>query len=142
MNMGLNSIIGVFLPALIVQIAQWIGVLALRDQRSRVWWLMMIGVVLATVGTALLISYFFISGVVLMTGISFRAMSGLISTLGHVLFVVGFALHGLANRGAIERSQQLEAVAAAMGAELEAYRNPAPSLVRNNSNLSDALPPK
>jgi hypothetical protein len=53
--------------------------------------------------------------------IVFAAVAGL-HTLGGLVFVAGFAMHGLRRKASREREQQLEAVTAAMSEELRVAR--------------------
>lgn len=118
------------LPAIVALIAQWVGVLAMRDERNGAWWTMLIGTAMSTLGAlgtvatmVLMFSNLTGSGV---SGMSssitiFLAVAGM-HTLGGLVFASGFAMHGLRRKAAREREQQLETIAAAMGEELRVAR--------------------
>jgi hypothetical protein len=123
------GLIGV-LPALVALIAQWVGVMAMRDERNGAWWTMMIGTAMSTLGALGTI----ISMVMMFTNMGARHSYGFsgsmpifasvagMHTLGGLVFASGFAMHGLRRKAAREREQQLEAITAAMGEELRTTR--------------------
>lgn len=119
-----------FLIALPVLIAQWVGVVALRRSgRDGAWWCMLLGTMLSSLGvlasavfTILLVSR--VSGMgggggsametMMMVGV---ALGG-VSSLGSVLFMIGFAIHGLKSGRQAERIAELELVLSAQQEEL------------------------
>jgi flagellar motor component MotA len=119
------------LPAMVALIAQWIGVMAMRDERNGAWWTMMIGTAMSTLGALGTVA----SMVLMFSNLSSSGASGLSSpitillavagmhTLGGLVFASGFAMHGLRRKSAREREQQLETIAAAMGEELRVARD-------------------
>lgn len=123
------GLIGV-LPAIVVLVAQWLGVMAMRDERNGAWWAMMIGTAMSTLGalgTGISMVALFagasksgISGMPT-TMLVFAAVAGLY-TLGGLVFASGFAMHGLRRKAARERELQLEAMTAAMSEELQVAR--------------------
>lgn len=123
------GLIGV-LPAIVVLVAQWVGVMAMRDERSGAWWAMMIGTAMSTLGAlgtgVSMVAMFAGARTSGISGASsgmlvFAAVAGLF-TLGGLVFASGFALHGLRRKAGREREQQLEAMAAAMSEELQVAR--------------------
>ena len=114
------------LPALVVLIAQWVGVMAMRDERTGAWWTMMVGTALSTLGGIGTI----LTMVLMVSNFSSRGPSGFSATLavagvyllGGLVFASGFAMHGLRRKAARDREQQLEAVTAAMSEELRVLR--------------------
>lgn len=99
---------------LVVLGAAWTGVAALRKSTkasgSKV---MFVGCTLATVGLLLAIVF----GVISMSGslgssgfFMVAQILNLLIPLGFVVFIVGFALHGLQVRGIVERMAELEAI--------------------------------
>ncbi len=129
-----SSFIGLLgvLPALVALIAQWVGVMAMRDERNGAWWTMMIGTAMSTIGGLGTIA----SMVLMFTNMRTSGLSGMNSsmlvfaavagmhTLGGLVFAAGFAMHGLRRKAAREREQQLETITAAMGEELRVAREP------------------
>jgi hypothetical protein len=120
------------LIGLVPLVAQWLGLVAMRDQRTGAWWTMITGATIQTLGTL---------GVVVVTILMFTTLgsgrnssetfmnysfmmvfAGLVALGGSLLFAVGFAIHGLSRRAAREREQQLEAMTAAMAEELRVLR--------------------
>ena len=97
------------LPAIAALIAQWVGVMAMRDERNGAWWTMMVGTAMSTLG-----GFDTIGSMVLMSingGFEFRwsmmlfvATTGLF-TLGGLTFASGFAMHGLRRKAVREREQ-------------------------------------
>lgn len=122
------------LPAMVALIAQWVGVMAMRDERNGAWWTMMIGTAMSTLGAlgtviAMVVMFTNIGG---SRGYGFSGMSSSITIflavagmhiLGGLVFASGFAMHGLRRKAAREREQQLETIAAAMGEELRVARD-------------------
>ncbi len=119
------------LPAIVTLVAQWIGMISMRNERNGAWWTMMIGTAMSTLGylaTIVSVALAF-TGVSTSRGYGFYssanvviiAVAGLI-TLGGLVFASGFAMHGLRRKAAREREQQLEAVTAAMSEELRVAR--------------------
>lgn len=116
---------------MVALIAQWIGVMAMRDERNGAWWTMMIGTAMSTLGALGTVA----SMVLMFSNLSSSGASGLSSpitiliavagmhTLGGLVFASGFAMHGLRRKAAREREQQLETIAAAMGEELRVARD-------------------
>lgn len=112
-----------YLPAIVVLAAQWVGVMAMRNERNGVWWTMMVGTAMATLG-AMGTAIWMILGFSSMSSsgmILFFAISG-IYILGGLIFAYGFAMHGLRRKAARERELQLEAITAAMAEELRISR--------------------
>ncbi|MCH7228914.1 hypothetical protein [Haloferula sp. A504] len=119
MNMpGFFSVL-LFAP---VVVAQWIGVVAIgRGRRGGPWWCMLMGVILATLGMVALpiiqlgimprlsspsqLAYFFLG-------------TGLFSSFGSLLFMVGFAMHALGFRRVCDRISELEMVIEAQNEQL------------------------
>ena len=118
------------LPALVVLIAQWVGVMAMRDERTGAWWTMMVGTAMSTLGGIGTI----LTMVLMVSNFSSRGPSGFSASitatlavagvylLGGLVFASGFAMHGLRRKAARDREQQLEAVTAAMSEELRVLR--------------------
>ena len=116
---------------LVPLVAQWIGLMAMRDQRTGAWWTMITGTTiqtLGTLGTAAIMILMFTPLGASARGSSFMHYSfvmmftGLAAGAGGLLFTAGFAMHGLTRRAAREREQQLEAMVAAMAEELRVLR--------------------
>ena len=114
----------VFLFGLPVLIAQWVGVIALgKAGRTGAWWSMLVGVTTSTLGTfgsvfaTYLMAYFMGSGGSNQYMIGLWIVSGL-SGLGSLLFMIGFALHGLKSKSLVERILELETVLTAQGEQL------------------------
>jgi hypothetical protein len=120
------------LIGLVPLIAQWVGLMAMRDQRTGAWWTMTTGTAIQTLGTvgiaAVMILMFTVlrnpgtSTDSLVSYGSVMMLAGLAVGGGSLLFAVGFAIHGLTRRAAGEREQQLEAMTAAMAEELRVLR--------------------
>src|SRR5690606_18435707 len=104
MGMGLFAGFGFFIiiPLLI---AQWVGIIGIgKWQRNKPWWTMTVGTGLATLSTILMVGFIIYSSGWLsgLTGshrfggsvMMFMFASGALSTLGSLLFAVGFAVHG------------------------------------------------
>lgn len=113
-----------FLFGLPVLVAQWVGVIALgKVSRNVAWWCMLAGAIAATLGSfgsvfaTYLVSYFMGSGGTnyYMTGV--WVVSG-ISGLGSLLFMIGFAIHGLKSKSLVDRILELETVLTAQGEQL------------------------
>jgi chromate transport protein ChrA len=129
MNSSFFGLIGV-LPAIVALVAQWVGVMAMRDERNGAWWTMMVGTAMSTLGALGTIA----SMVMMFTNMRSSGFSGVnptmlvfaavagMHTLGGLVFAAGFAMHGLRRKAAREREQQLETIAAAMGEELRTSR--------------------
>jgi len=123
------GLIGV-LPAIVALVGQWIGVMAMRDERNGAWWTMMIGTAMSTLGALGTVA----SMVLMFAGMGSSGASGMSSTmivfaavagmhtLGGLVFASGFAMHGLRRKAARERELQLEAMTAAMSEELQVAR--------------------
>jgi len=128
-----NSFLGLLgvLPAIVALAAQWIGVMAMRDERNGAWWTMMVGTAMSTLGAlgagaAMVLMFSNMSSSSGISGmqssmIMFAAVAGL-QTLGGLVFASGFAMHGLRRKAAREREQQLETITTAMGEELRVAR--------------------
>lgn len=120
------------LVGLVPLVAQWIGLMAMRYQRTGAWWTMITGTAIQTLGTlgavATMILMFTPLGASA-RGSSFMRYSyvmmftGLAAGGGSLLFAAGFAIHGLTRRAARERELQLEAMTAAMAEELRVLRD-------------------
>lgn len=113
--------IGFFLVFPIL-IAQWFGVVGLaKNGRNGAWWCMAVGTGLTTIGSILTpIVYFALmrnSGGFEKIGI-YLAIAGGVSGLGSLIFVVGFAIHGMKSRRMYARVEELESVLAAQGEQL------------------------
>jgi hypothetical protein len=109
------------LPAFVTLTAQWVGVIAMRDERTGAWWTMMVGTAMTTLGALFSI----VSMAVMFAGSSSIVMLTSVvgfHTLGALVFASGFAMHGLRRKASREREQQLEAVTAAMSEELRVAR--------------------
>lgn len=124
-----NPFIG--LIVLVPLVAQWIGLMAMRDQRTRAWWMMITGATIQSLGTLGAVA----AMLVLSLGSFWRSSSGGLASYnsvmiftgwaaggGSLLFAAGFGLHGLTRRAAREHEQQLEAMTAAMAEELRILR--------------------
>jgi len=119
------------LPAIVALVAQWVGVMAMRDERNGAWWTMMAGTAMSTLGAlgagaAMVLMFSNMSSSSGISGmqssmIMFAAVAGL-QTLGGLVFASGFAMHGLRRKAAREREQQLETITTAMGEELRVAR--------------------
>lgn len=118
---------------LIPLVAQWIGVMAMRGQRTGAWWTMMSGTVIQTLGTlatgAAMTLMFTVLGAsggnsssALMSYSTMMVFAGIAAVGGSLVFTIGFAIHGLTRRAAGEREQQLEAMTVAMAEELQVLR--------------------
>ncbi|MEI7929543.1 MAG: hypothetical protein WCH40_13415 [Verrucomicrobiales bacterium] len=128
-----NSFLGLLgvLPAIVALVAQWVGVMAMRDERNGAWWTMMVGTAMSTLGAlgagaAMVLMFSNMSSSSGISGmqssmIMFAAVAGL-QTLGGLVFASGFAMHGLRRKAAREREQQLETITTAMGEELRVAR--------------------
>jgi hypothetical protein len=121
------------LVGLVPLIAQWIGLMAMRDQRTGAWWTMITGTTIQTLGTlgvavamTLMFTVLGASGGnspdTLIRYSSVMMFTGLAAGGGSLLFAVGFAIHGLSRRAGREREQQLEAMTATMAEELRVLR--------------------
>ena len=125
------SFLGIFsaVPALIVIIAQWVGVMALRGERTAAWRTMLVGTSIATIGplislVALVLIIANRMGASIWPGLGYLGLFGMgaVGLLGNLIFAAGFAVHGLKRRAARERELQLEAITAAMAEELRVLR--------------------
>lgn len=127
-----SSFVGLFgvIPAFVALIAQWVGVMAMRDERNGAWWTMMVGTAMSTLGglgtVVSMVMMFADMGSSGGAGINrsmvvFAVVAGL-HTLGGLVFASGFAMHGLRRKAAREREQQLEVMTAAMSEELRVAR--------------------
>jgi hypothetical protein len=121
------------LVGLVPLVAQWIGLMAMRGQRTGAWWTMITGTTIQTLGTlgiaAAMILMFTVLGNSggsspdsLVSYGSVMMLTGLAAGGGSLVFAAGFAIHGLSRRAAREREQQLEAMTAAMAEELRVLR--------------------
>lgn len=120
------------LIGLVPLVAQWIGLMAMRQQRTGAWWAMITGTTIQTLGTlgaaATMILMFTVLGSgrnppeTMMSYSYVMVFAGLVAVGGSLLFTVGFAIHGLRRKVANEREQQLEAITAAMAEELRVLR--------------------
>lgn len=134
----MSSMFGVgfgFLFALPVLIAQWIGVIALaKSGRSGAWWCMAVGTSLTTVGSVL--SLVFLA--LMMRGISgsgggiqqlaiYGGVVGGVSGLGSLVFVIGFAMHGVRSKKIEGRVEELESLITAQGEQLNRHNPSEPS---------------
>lgn len=129
----MNALPGVFtaLVGLVPLVAQWIGLMVMRDQRTGAWWTMTGGTVIQTLGTlgsgiAMIFMFTGLGGNnspdVLIKYSSVMIFAGLGAVGGNLIFTTGFAIHGLTRRAAREREKQLEAMTAAMAEELRVLR--------------------
>jgi hypothetical protein len=115
---SLSAVIS-YLPAIVVLAAQWVGVMAMRNERNGAWWTMMVGTAMTTLGalgTAICMVLVY-SNLSSSRMILFFAISG-IYILGGLIFAYGFAMHGLRRKAARERELQFESITAAMAEEL------------------------
>ena len=120
----MSSIFGVGLGlfmAIPILIAQWLGVLGLaKNGRNPAWWWMAVGTGLTTLGTILTPVLLWVAfsldsfgeSMLLLTG------TGAMTGLGSLVFVVGFAMHGMKSRKVMERVVELESVLAAQQEQL------------------------
>ncbi len=119
--------LGIFLFALPVLIAQWIGVVKLaRAGRSGEWWCMLAGASLTTLGPVLqTAAMFFLRNFdPAMEVFSMVLMAvGSLSTLGSLLFMIGFAIHAVRLSRIRDRITELEMMNLAQATELERIRN-------------------
>lgn len=117
------------LPLLIqipIWIGLWIGVVGIGKRGRRMeWWFMLTGIIFITVGglaTMVLL-------VMLTLGVDashtysyspmpFYAITSWAHSLGYILFVIGFAIHGQRSSRVQERILELETIANAQGEEL------------------------
>lgn len=127
-----SSFVGLFgvIPAFVALIAQWVGVMAMRDERNGAWWTMMVGTAMSTLGgLGTVVSMVMMFADMSSSGVAginrsmvvFAVVAGL-HTLGGLVFASGFAMHGLRRKAAREREQQLEVMTAAMSEELRVAR--------------------
>jgi hypothetical protein len=131
----MGSFAGVFMGLLgvIPLVAQWIGLMAMRDQKNGAWWTMMVGTALQSLGTIGTIVFL----VQMMTGwrspsagsapgfaetAVIMIVAGIAAAGGALAFAAGFAMHGLQRRAARDREEQLEAMAVAMAEESRELR--------------------
>jgi len=118
---------GIFLFALPVLIAQWIGVVKLASAgRSGEWWCMLVGAILTTIGPVLhMAAMFFLSTFSPTTEVFGMAMMavGSLSTLGSLLFMIGFAIHATRISRLRGRVEELELMNLAQATELERLRD-------------------
>lgn len=115
----------VFLIAVLAGL--WVGVLGLRQGgRNGAWWTMMIaisGITLGALGLACMGSIMLGSGP--SSGPSPMVLVGIASLLipfSSLLFVIGFAIHGLKTARVRERMQELEQLTEAMSQEINRLR--------------------
>jgi hypothetical protein len=102
---------------LLIFVAQWTGILALRrSSRGFPWILMIAGV---SIGSLMVFWPFIADLLSFEMHLSWSYLPGLISTLGSMLFAVGFAIHGLRSARATERQAELELLVAAMAEDLQ-----------------------
>jgi len=128
----MSSYFGIFsvIPGIILVAAQWVGVMAMRGERTGAWRTMMIGTVIGTARPLLSLGAAVMMfadkwGSLSWGGLRYLGMSSgfwLFGVIGNLIFAAGFALHGLKRRAAREREQQLEAMTAAMAEELRVLR--------------------
>ncbi|RYD38163.1 MAG: hypothetical protein EOP87_02110 [Verrucomicrobiaceae bacterium] len=118
---------GLFLFALPVLIAQWIGVVHLaKSGRSGEWWCMLSGTIMTTLGPILQIAALSLSWMGTNDSMAFFTaimITGAISTLGSLLFMIGFAIHAVRLSRMRGRISELEMMNLAQAAELERIRN-------------------
>lgn len=124
--------LGVFIVCLPVLIGQWIGIIGLgKARKDGAWWCMVSGISCTTLGAIssviflglLMTSSFHVSSGFPSANYAFATVgaSGL-SGLGSLLFAIGFAIHGQRAAKSQDRIAELEAIAAAQGAELNRLR--------------------
>lgn len=115
------------LGSLPVLIALWIGVVHLSKKgRTGHWWCMLAGAILITLQPVLWIA----------VEVIYRAMNGpmthysttlmvtsRVSTLGYLLFMIGFAIHAIRLSRMRGRIEELEMMNLAQATELERLRN-------------------
>ncbi len=125
--MGLFSFsLVIIIPVLI---AQWIGIIGIgKWQRGGPWWVMAAGTGLSTLSLLLMVGLMVMAmGVTSGTSrfaepLMFVLGMGGLSTLGSLIFSIGFAVHGLRNARIRDRVTELEALSAAQAQELSRLR--------------------
>ncbi|MFC7337273.1 hypothetical protein ACFQY0_08810 [Haloferula chungangensis] len=123
-----------FLFALPVLIAQWVGVVALaKGGRNPAWWCMAAGTALTTIGSvlSLLIMVMMITNLSEVGGMTsiisiYQIVAGF-SGLGSLVFVIGFAMHGIRSKKILDRVEELESLIAAQGEQLNRQNPGEPS---------------
>ena len=112
--------------ALLISIAQWVGVIGLsKSGRNGAWWCMAIGTGLTTIGSLLsaLATVLLFRDLGRLGGVEgYGAVMSIVaggSGLGTLLFVIGFAMHGLRTKSVLQRVGELEGVIAAQGEQLD-----------------------
>ena len=124
---------GVLFLTLSILVAQWVGILGLgKGNRNGAWWCMLAGVsctTLGSIGSLLFVVTMFAGGSftsgssgAISFGTFAAVIAGSLSSLGSLLFAIGFALHGLQAARTNQRISELEAIAAARGEELNRHR--------------------
>lgn len=114
----------IFIFALPVLIAQWIGVVKLSKLgRPGEWWCMLTGTILASLSPILQILGIFLMGMssggsAMSIGVVF-AVIGAVTALGSLLFAIGFAIHATKQSSLRDRISELEMITLAQSTELQ-----------------------
>lgn len=129
----MSSYLGLFstLPGIILIAVQWVGVMAMRGERTGAWRTMIAGTVIGTIRPLLSLCSLVMMLVGRSSSFGLRIPRYLdlgsygfwmFAVGGQLAFIAGFALHGLNRRAAREREKQLEAITVAMAEELRVLR--------------------
>jgi hypothetical protein len=119
------SFLGLFFLIAVIA-GLWVGVLGLRQSgRNGVWWTMMLAISGITLGALGIVGFPVLSSTPLGASGESIAILGICSaiiTFGMLLFVIGFAIHGLKAARVNERVRELEQLTEAMGEEINRMR--------------------